>query len=229
MFFKDEKDFSLFPKLLFMASIITVSLLAGYLMVKDAGDMISWLKPYAIDGASALRQRTVIFFLFFYVVRLFLTLFIFLKRKMEWSEMILVSGLMSLALFSFARAGRASDQPIGCLDYFSIFLYLLGSWINTYSEYTRYVWKKQKKNKGHLYTRGLFKYSMHINYLGDIFLFTGFALITLQFSMLFIPLLMALNFIFFIIPRLDKYLAAKYGKEFEEYAQRTKKFIPLIY
>ncbi|WP_363321048.1 DUF1295 domain-containing protein [Desulfobacula sp.] len=110
-----------------------------------------------------------------------------------------------------------------------ILLYLFGSWLNTYSEYTRYAWKKQLKNKGHLYTEGLFKYSMHINYLGDILLFIGFALITFRFSMLFIPLFMALNFIFIIIPRLDKYLAVKYGYEFEEYAGRTKKFIPGIY
>ena len=208
MLFKDEKTFSLFPKLLFMASIITVSLLVSYLMFRDAGNMIYWLKPYAIDGAFT-RQIIVIFCLFFYVARLFITVFVFLKRKMEWSEMLLVSGLMSFTLFSFAKIGGNNDQPIGSLDYLSIFLYLLGSWLNTYSEYTRYVWKKQKKNKGRLYTAGLFKYSMHINYIGDIFLFIGFALITLQFSMLLIPFLMALNFIFFIIPRLDKYLATK--------------------
>jgi protein-S-isoprenylcysteine O-methyltransferase Ste14 len=106
---------------------------------------------------------------------------------------------------------------------------LFGSWLNTYSEYTRYIWKKQEKNKGHLYTEGLFKYSMHINYFGDILLFTGFALIKFCFSMLFIPLVMALNFILIIIPRLDKYLAVKYGEEFEEYAGKTKKFIPGIY
>jgi len=40
---------------------------------------------------------------------------------------------------------------------------------------------------------------------------------------------MAMNFIFFIIPRLDNYLSAKYDKEFEKYAGRTKKFISGIY
>ena len=101
--------------------------------------------------------------------------------------------------------------------------------MNTYSEYTRYIWKKQDKNKGNLYTEGLFKFSMHINYFGDIILFTGVALITLRFSMLFIPLAMAMNFIFIIIPRLDKYLAQKYGVEFQEYADKTKKLIPGVY
>jgi len=143
--------------------------------------------------------------------------------------MLLVSGLMSFALFSFAKVGGDSHQPVGALDYFSIFLYLFGSGLNTYSEYTRYIWKKQAAHKGRLYKEGLFKYSMHINYFGDVVLFTGFALLTYSFSLLVIPLIMALNFIFFIIPRLDKYLARKYDEEFKEYAVRTKKFIPGIY
>jgi len=38
-----------------------------------------------------------------------------------------------------------------------------------------------------------------------------------------------LNLIFFIIPWLDKYLADKYGSEFNNYAQRAKKLIPGVY
>jgi len=228
MIFKDENDFSLYPKCLFMAAIILVSLLAGYLMFCDVGKLASWLKPHAINGDFS-RQVALICCLWLYILRLGITVFVFLKRKMEWTEMLIVTCLMSFALFSFAQVGGSSNKAVGALDYLSILLYLWGSWLNTFSEYTRYVWKKQRKNRGHLYTQGLFEYSMHINYFGDIVLFTGLALITFQFSMLFIPLAMALNFIFFIIPRLDNYLAEKYGKEFEEYAKRTKKFIPGIY
>ncbi len=76
-----------------------------------------------------------------------------------------------------------------------------------------------------LRTRGMSDNS----YFGDIVLFTGLAFLTLHFSMLFIPFVMAVNFIFFIIPRLDNYLSAKYGKEFVEYAGRTKKFMPGVY
>jgi len=52
---------------------------------------------------------------------------------------------------------------------------------------------------------------------------------TLRLSMMFISLAMALNFVFVIIPRLDKYLSDKYGEEFKAYAGKTKKFIPGIY
>ncbi|WP_300459357.1 hypothetical protein [Desulfobacula sp.] len=119
MFFKDENDFSLFPKCLFMISIISASLLAGYLMFKNVNELIPCLKPYAINGDYT-RQVVLIFCLFFYVSRLFITVFVFLKRKMAWSEMLIVSGLMSFALFSFAKVGGSSNQPVGIFDYFNI-------------------------------------------------------------------------------------------------------------
>jgi steroid 5-alpha reductase family enzyme len=228
MIFKDQHDLSLLPKCFFMVAIILTSLIAGYLMFVDKNSLLYWLKPYAINGIFT-RKVILIFCLLFYVSRLFVTVFVFLKRTMAWSEMLLVSGLMSFVLFSFTKVGGNSHQPVGVLDFFSISLYLFGSWLNTYSEYTRYIWKKQEVNKGRPYTQGLFTYSMHINYFGDIVLFTGFALVTYSFSLLVIPLIMALNFIFFIIPRLDKYLTQKYGQEFQEYAERTKKLIPGIY
>ena len=218
MLFKDEHDFSLLPKIVFMTAISCASILAGYLMFTDGNELYDLLKPYAINGNFA-RQVILMFCLLFYVLRLFITVFVFLKRKMVWSEILLVSGLMSFALFSFAKVGGNSVQPISPLDYFYIFLYLFGSWLNTYSEYTRYIWKKQDKNKGRPYTGGLFKYSMHINYFGDIVLFSGLALITQSYLLLVISLIMALNFVFFIIPRLDKYPVNKYGEEFEEYSR----------
>ncbi|MCP4725602.1 MAG: DUF1295 domain-containing protein, partial [bacterium] len=120
-------------------------------------------------------------------------------------------------------------QPVGFVEIAGIILYISGSFINTKSEYTRYLWKKDPKNKGRLYTGGLFRYSMHINYFGDSLLFTGFALAAHSFTLLIVPLFMTAGFIFFIIPRLDKYLEKKYGKEFIDYSEQTKKLIPMIY
>ena len=228
MLFKDEYAFSLFPKIVFLTAISTACLLANYLMFTDPANILSFLKPFTVSG-NFTRQIIITFFCWFYVLRLFFTVFVFLKRKWEWSEVLIVSTLMSIALFALTRYGGNSDQPIGLLDYFSIFLYLFGSWLNSWSEYKRYVWKKEKSNKGRPYTVGLFKYSMHINYFGDVLLFAGFALMTWRFSLLIIPLVMTLNFVLNIIPRLDKYLVQKYGDEFKEYAANTKKLIPWIY
>jgi protein-S-isoprenylcysteine O-methyltransferase Ste14 len=86
-----------------------------------------------------------------------------------------------------------------------------------------------EENRGKLYTGGLFKYSMHINYFGDILLFSGLAFITQSFSRMIVPLAMSIVFIFFIIPRHDKYLGEKYGDDFLEYSSTTKKLFPWIY
>jgi steroid 5-alpha reductase family enzyme len=228
MLFKDDHSHSLLPKCFFMIAIIAASLLSGYLMFKDVNGLASWLKPYAINGNST-RQIILMLCLWFYVSRLFITAFVFLKRRLSWLEAILVSGLMSFALFSFARVGGSSHSPLNVLDYLGLILFLGGSWINTYSEYSRHIWKKNDINKGKLYTGGLFKYSMHVNYFGDIVLFSGLALITQSSSLLVIPLIMALNFVFYLIPSLDKYLDKRYGGEFKEYAGRTKKLIPWVY
>ena len=228
MLFKNEHTLSLMPKLFVVLSMTVASSFAGYLMFVDVKDITSWIQSYKVDG-NFIRQIILISCLLLYILRLFITIFVFLKRKFVWGEAIIVATLMSFALFSLAHTGGSSTVEINTLDYFGIMLFLIGSWVNTQSEYTRHIWKQNKGHKGKLYTAGLFKYSMHINYFGDILLFAGLALITQSYSLLIIPLAMALNFIFFVIPRLDKYLATKYGDEFNEYASRTKKLIPGIY
>jgi steroid 5-alpha reductase family enzyme len=115
------------------------------------------------------------------------------------------------------------------IDILFILLFLIGSYLNTMSEWDRMVWKKNISNKGKLYTEGLFKKAMHINYFGDSVSFTGFALLTGSYWGLAIPLVMTLGFVFIHIPKLDKYLHEKYNEQFEEYSQNTKKFIPWIY
>ena len=228
MIFKNEHAPSLIPKSVFMLSIMLAVLLAANLMFTNVNDMVLILQPHAVDG-NFVRQVIIITCLGIYVIRLFLTNFIFLKRKMNWRETIVISTVMSIALFSFGRVGGGSELEINIYDYLGILLYVIGSWINTYSEYTRNNWKKNEENKGKLYTGGLFKYSIHINYFGDLLLFSGLASITQSLSMMIVPAAMTLVFVLFIIPRHDKYLANKYGDDFLEYSSSTKKLFPWIY
>ena len=120
MFFKDEQALSLLPKIIFMTVISAVCLLATYFMFVDESNLIAFLKPYSINGNFS-RQLILTFFCWFYILRLFITVFVFLKRIMAWGEMLIVTALMSFALFSFVKVGGNSSQPIGVLDYLSIF------------------------------------------------------------------------------------------------------------
>jgi steroid 5-alpha reductase family enzyme len=125
-------------------------------------------------------------------------------------------------------AGPVS-APLGAAAYVGIALFLIGSLINSGSELIRDKWKKNPANKGVLYTGGLFRYSMHVNYFGDLLWVSGLAFMTANIWSVIVPLLLFCLFAFFNAPMLDKHLAEKYGDAFEEYRAKTKKIIPFIY
>jgi len=228
MIFVDRHDSSFWPK--FLVSVCILMTLFVCLWLLFAGYMPSsiGLEQYQLTG-NPLRRLTLAVCLIIYFVRLQITVWVFQKRKWTWLETITITVLMSFVLYAFAKVGGNNKQVVGIVEIIGILLYLSGSYINTHSEYYRHIWKLKEKNSGRLYTEGLFSLSMHINYFGDIVLFTGFAMITHRFSMLVIPSIMTLNFVFIIIPSLDRYLEKKYGAEFRDYAQKTKKLIPWIY
>ncbi|MEJ2649892.1 MAG: DUF1295 domain-containing protein, partial [Sedimentisphaerales bacterium] len=131
------------------------------------------------------------------------------------------------ALFGVAAGNRPGQ--IGLFDIAGIILFLTGSSINTLADYQRFAWKRKSENKGRLYTKGLFKYSMHMNYFGDGICYVGLALIALKLVGILISVGIILNFIVLQIPLLDKHLSRKYGNDFKEYSEQTKRFIPFIY
>ncbi len=101
--------------------------------------------------------------------------------------------------------------------------------MNSYAEYARHIWKQRPENRGRLYTRGLFRWSRHPNYLGDLVSFSGICLISGRWMTVVIPLLMLAGFVFINIPMLDAHLRDHYGVPFDEYEKRTRKLIPFVY
>ena len=156
-------------------------------------------------------------------------MFIFLKRKISWFEGSLVSFLFFMMFYFFGISAGSQSQPIGLIDIVGVFLFLAGSYINTVADYQRFAWKRNIENKGRLYTKGLFEYSVHINYFGDSLSYVGLALITLEPVCLFVSIGIIVNFLVLQIPMLDAHLRNNYGKEFEKYTKQTKRFIPYVY
>ena len=164
-----------------------------------------------------------------YFVRVCITIFYLLKRKMGWGEAVVISVWVAIIDLLFAMLGGVNPGAIGLVTVLGVALYIAGSFLNTGSELERKRWKERPENKGRLFTGGLFRYAMHINYFGDELLFTGYALITGRGWALLMPILMLAGFRFFNIPELDRHLQAHYGAEFEAYARRRWSFIPYIY
>ncbi len=152
-----------------------------------------------------------------------------LKRKIPWEESFSVPMAFALYFIDFPLFVFNREISIDWVDYLAIFIFITSSCLNTISELQRHFWKNHQENKGKLYTIGLFKYSMHINYFGDILWVSAYAIITRNYYSIAIPTLLFCLFVFWNIPALDKYLAGKYKKQFDKYKKITKKLIPFIY
>ena len=228
MIFIDQYDDSFLKKSICSCCILITLIATLWLMFADYATSSTWLRQYQLSG-DLVRRILIASCLIIYFVRLQVTVWVFQKRKWTWLETIIITVLMSFVIYAFARGGGNNKQLVGAVEIIGIFLYFSGSFINTHSEYYRYIWKLKEENRGRLYKDRLFSLAIHINYFGDIVLFTGLAMVTHSLGMLVIPLIMTINFIFNIIPSLDRYLEKKYKDEFIDYSKNTKKFIPLIY
>jgi protein-S-isoprenylcysteine O-methyltransferase Ste14 len=164
-----------------------------------------------------------------YFVRLLFTQFVFLKRAVGWSEASTIAIWVGFIYLLFSFAGATNAGPRGPLFLPGCLLFLLGSWMNSWAEYTRNRWKQKAENRGRLYTQGLFGLCRHPNYLGDLLSFSGLALIAGRWITGIVPVIMLLGFVFVNIPMLDAHLAERYGPDFATYAVRTRKLIPFVY
>ena len=128
-----------------------------------------------------------------------------------------------------AISGGIDSRPAGIVAIIGTVLFVVGSWTNSQAEYARHVWKLRPVNRGRLYTQGLFRYSRHPNYLGDLISFSGICLISGAWVTTVIPVLMLAGFVFVNIPVLDSHLHDHYGSTFDEYAAHTRKLVPFLY
>jgi protein-S-isoprenylcysteine O-methyltransferase Ste14 len=176
------------------------------------------LRRGALAGAAGL-----------YLLRTLATIFVFMKRRMPWSEAGMIALWIAVIDLLFAYFGGRNEGSFGLMGVAGAALLLAGSVVNTGSEWQRHLWKRQPANAGHLYTGGLFRYARHINYFGDEVLFTGWVLMTGRLGLLLIPVIMAFGFMFVNVPAQDRYLKERYGQEYQTYARGVKRFIPYIY
>ena len=181
------------------------------------------------QGSSGLRRSLLAAVAILYFTRVLGTLFVFIKRKVGWSEVATIAVWVGFIDILIAHFGAMSDVKVGVWTLVGGLMVLTGSAVNTGSEWQRMVWKRRPENKGHLYTGGMWGLSRHVNYFGDIVLFTGWVLMSGQPALLIIPVVMFGGFAFGNIPAQDRYLLERYGEEYKLYEKSTARLIPFIF
>lgn len=201
-----------------------------WILFEDGGSsVLGWLGLSFQPTGNELRRIIIYLFNIIVFLRMSFMMVFLLKRKMPWEEVFSVPVAFALYYIGFSLLVYDTSLPLDWFDFVGVAVFVAGSFLNTVSELQRHFWKKHPENKGRLYTQGLFKYSMHINYFGDLLWICGYAIITRNNYAVAIPLFLFCFFAFYNIPMLDAYLNKKYKGEFEEYKAKTKRLIPFIY
>jgi len=216
------------PQRVVLATLVAVWVTLAWWLLFGGGLETAghWLGKTWIPGDAA-RRACLAAALSVYYIRILFTEFVFLKRGVGWGEVFTIAPSMLCIYLLLAISGGTNPKPLGVAAIAGIVLFAAGSWMNSYAEYARHAWKRE--NRGRLYTQGLFRYSRHPNYLGDLISFSGICLISGVWVTSVIPALMLAGFVFVNVPVLDSHLHDHYGQAFDEYAKRTRKLIPFLY
>ncbi len=209
--------------------LMIVAVVWWLLLGGGLGSVDGWLGRGERQSATDFRLGLLAAAAALYFLRTVATLFVFMKRRMPWSEVATIAVWVGIIDLTFAYFGGRASAPVGRWEAIGVLLLLAGSAINTGSEWQRNRWKQRPENAGRVYTGGLFRFARHINYFGDEVLFTGWVLLTATPALLIVPVLMACGFIFLNIPAQNRYLEDRYGDEYRVYARRVKRFVPYVY
>lgn len=155
-------------------------------------------------------------------------MFLWLPRGIGWNEA--VGNITGFALYYVGMPIFALwRHPWWLMFAAGILLFLAGSTLNTTAELLRRPFRANPVNKGKLYTGGLFRYAIHINYLGDVIWVLGLALTTMNPWALTVPAVLLLVFVFRYIPAADAHMESHYADQFRKYQAHTKELIPGIW
>lgn len=164
----------------------------------------------------------------------------YLAWRKEWGrwfyprsylQVYLLQGLF-LFLISLPVLGinKALGAPLGVLDLIGVAVWIIGFYFEAVGDAQLSKFIKDPANKGRLMQGGLWAYSRHPNYFGEVTQWWGIWLIALSVPNTLISILGPITITFLIlkvsgIPMLEKKMAE--NPEFAEYSRRVSVFIPM--
>ena len=123
------------------------------------------------------------------------------------------------------------DNQLTIINIFGISIFLFGLLFESIGDYQLFCFKRDPLNKGKIITSGLWKFTRHPNYFGEVVLWWGIGVFTigsdLYLTAFISPLILTLLLLYVSgVPMLEKKYAGR--KDWENYKKITPTFVPLI-
>lgn len=222
---RGDYTYKIVPRLVFSVVRIADPLIGSLLLVHLV-DRFTKLSDVFENGPSVLLLTCV----FLAALKQLHWAWILSRERFTWFMALFPwnNALDWLWVYFLSRALNSNVQ-INTWAIVGAMLFIFGSSIELISELQRSHFKRDSNNKGKLYTGGLFSLVIHPNYSGYILWRTALSIMTGY------PWLAAISFIvhfsqfyFHAHPLFQKYMSAKYGQAWKEYAGGRKKIFPGI-
>ncbi|MFW9997606.1 MAG: DUF1295 domain-containing protein [Candidatus Odinarchaeota archaeon] len=151
---------------------------------------------------------------------------------LSYLQVFILQGIfMVIISMSIIAVNSLSTEPLMILDIVGVVIWLIGFFFEAVGDWQLYVFKKRPESKGKIMTTGLWKYTRHPNYFGEVTLWWGIFLLALfvEFPLSLIAIISPITITFLLlkvsgIPMLEK--KYKDRVDFQEYARKTNAFFP---
>ena len=162
------------------------------------------------------------------------------KWREEWGEWFVLRSflqvfmlqgmLLMMVALPVVFANQASATPLGWRDLLGLAIWLTGFCFEAVGDRQLLTFVRNPANKGKLMTSGLWRYTRHPNYFGEVTLWWGIWLIASAIPGGWMTMVGPLTITFLIlkvsgIPMLEKPYEER--TDFQEYKRRTSAFFPL--
>jgi steroid 5-alpha reductase family enzyme len=162
------------------------------------------------------------------------------KWRKEWGKTFLIRSflqvfilqgiLLIIVALPIIKINASLPSPLTVLDVFGLCIWLFGFSFETVSDWQLARFLKLPSGRGKIMTSGLWRYSRHPNYFGEVTLWWGIYIIALSVPNGWMSIIGPLTITFLIlkvsgIPMLEE--GFRDNPDFQQYKQRTSAFIPL--
>jgi steroid 5-alpha reductase family enzyme len=144
---------------------------------------------------------------------------------------LLQGTLMVVVGYSFVYfTAYGADLSVSFWTILGVLVWLIGYFFEVVGDYQLDQFIKNPENKGQIMNSGLWRYSRHPNYFGEVTMWWGIWLIVAPVSLSYLALISPLTITFLIlmvsgVPMLEKKFAG--DPAFEQYKKETSVFFPL--
>lgn len=150
----------------------------------------------------------------------------------SYIKVFLIQGLFMFLISLPATLYNRFDGGVWFYEFVGLIIWIIGFYFETIGDFQMYFFKKDENNKGKIMKDGLWKYTRHPNYFGEVTMWWGIWILTLGSTFWYVGIIGPVVITFLIlkvsgIPLLEK----KYegNKEFEKYKKLTPAFFPKIF